>query len=71
MARGTQSSARPIGRGGAAGAPAPSLLTIRYIALLADPASHVDRIIDFFHLHVRYEQRQAAMALVKPQQEAF
>lgn len=42
--------------------PSPFLLTIRYHDLLADPASHVDRIIAFLDLHVGREQRQAATA---------
>ena len=52
-----------------ASAPGPSLLTIHYHALLADPASQVDRIITFLGLAVRPEQRQAAIALVEPQKK--
>ena len=53
------------------GAPGPTLLTIHYHALLADPASHIDRIIAFLGLAVRLEQRQAAVTLVEPMRRRF
>lgn len=42
------------------------VLTIRYHELLAEPATQVERIIQFLTLQVRTEQRQAAIALVEP-----
>lgn len=42
------------------------MLPIRDEELLADPASKVDRIVEFLTLQVHAEQRQAAIALVQP-----
>lgn len=42
------------------------MLTIRHYDLLADPASQVDRIIEFLTLQVRAEQRQAALEMAQP-----
>ncbi|MCK6456020.1 MAG: hypothetical protein L6Q92_05765 [Phycisphaerae bacterium] len=57
-------------RGAASG---PALLTIHDHDLLAvpSPPAHVDRIIAFFGLAVRPEQRQAAITLIEPQWRKF
>lgn len=47
------------------------VLPIRYHELLAEPATQVDRIIEFLGLQVRAEQRQAAIALVEPHRKTF
>lgn len=55
----------------AAGKPGPSVLTIHYHDLLANPAPEIDRIIEYLGLAVRPEQRQAAIALVEPVRKHF
>ncbi|GJQ27792.1 MAG: hypothetical protein HBSAPP02_28240 [Phycisphaerae bacterium] len=47
------------------------MLTIRYHDLLADPASHVDRIVRFLDLRVGPQQLRAANALVEPSRRRF
>lgn len=52
-----------------AGNPGPSVLTIHYHDLLANPPPEIDRIIEYLGLAVRPEQRQAAITLVEPQRK--
>jgi len=52
-----------------AGNPGPSVLTIHYHDLLANPTPEIDRIIEYLGLAVRPEQRQAAITLVEPQRK--
>ncbi len=47
------------------------MLTIPYHDLLAEPASHVDRIVRFLDLRVGPQQLRAANALVEPSRRRF